>query len=152
MPLIPSLMRRVVRDRVHPYALALLHSSRIDERGLLQRERTARQRHMWPAGISLGWCLQATRVVTWVQIFPLWAFFWANLLVALCFSVQLHPELVFFFCLWQRRMSGSVRCEPSRKSELWHAVKNRRGGQIIYRQSDASRLILFGSHKREKKK
>lgn len=104
MPLIPRLMWKVVRDRVHHH---------FDWWGSLgcvwQRETHATN---W----DLTWMvLMATRVVTWFQIFRLWDF-----------PVQSTSGFVLFnsitwwvFSLWQCRISGSLRCELSHKSKLW---------------------------------
>lgn len=126
MRLIPSLMRKVVRDRVHPSTLQPSNPPPVlDWWGGGQtacgteRERDACDQH----GFDLDDAYR--RPGSWLDFKCLGSgLFPANLPVALCFSIQLQAES---FSPWQRQMLGSLICEPSRKSELWHAVENRQG-------------------------
>lgn len=92
MPLIPRLMWKVVRDRVH-HPPRLMGGVGGEERG--GWIACGRERRMWPTGIWLGWCLWLPG--SWLDFKSLgFGIFLCNLLLALCFSIQLHAEA--FLC------------------------------------------------------
>lgn len=135
MLLIPSLMRRLVRDRVHPSALPALHSCWSDGKGVgLRVAHTEREAETHVTSGDLTWMmLTGDRGRDLISNLSVIGFFSCQSTSGFVLFNSITSRvflLLFFFCPWQCRMSGSLRCEPSRKSELWHAVENRPGGAV----------------------